>query len=95
MTNAKSPLAEVTAVREDGFRLDVDPADDRVFVYGREVDDLRSVDYNAIAMLNVSATQELNRKVLQLEKESSFKETRIKELEQRLEKLEEMLGAGK
>lgn len=88
-------VREVTAVREDGFRLDVDPADDRVFVYGREVDDLRSVDYNAIAMLNVSATQELNRKVLQLEKESSFKETRIKELEQRLEKLEEMLGAGK
>ena len=30
-----------------------------VFVYGREVDDFRIVDYEAISMLNVSATQEL------------------------------------
>ena len=30
-----------------------------VFVYGREVDDFRTVDYEAISMLNVSATQEL------------------------------------
>ena len=87
-------VREVIAVRNDGFRLDLDPTDERVFVYGREVDDLRSVDYNAISMLNVSATQELNRKMLQLEKESSLKESRIKELEQRLEKLEELLGAG-
>jgi len=28
-------------------------------VYGREVKDFRSVDYDAIAMLNVSATQQL------------------------------------
>jgi len=34
-----------------------------VFVYGREVNDFRTVDYDAIAMLNVSATQELARKV--------------------------------
>ena len=30
-----------------------------VFVYGREVDDFHIVDYEAIAMLNVSATQEM------------------------------------
>ena len=34
-----------------------------VFVYGREVKDFRNVDYEAIAMLNVSATQELNRRL--------------------------------
>jgi len=34
---------------------------DKVFVFGREVDDFRSVDYEAIAMLNVSATQEVKR----------------------------------
>jgi regulator of replication initiation timing len=38
-----------------------------VLVYGREVDDLRSVNYDAISMLNVSATQELARKVERLD----------------------------
>ncbi len=29
-----------------------------VFVYGREVNDFHTVDYEALSMLNVSATQE-------------------------------------
>ncbi len=33
------------------------------FVYGKWVDDFRTVDYDAIAMLNVSATQELHRRL--------------------------------
>jgi hypothetical protein len=32
-----------------------------VFVYGREVLDFHTVDYDAIAMLNVSATQQIKR----------------------------------
>lgn len=35
----------------------------KVFVFGPEVADLRTVDYEALAMLNVSATQELARQV--------------------------------
>ncbi len=35
----------------------------KIFVYGKEVDDLRSVDYDAISMLNVSATQELTKQL--------------------------------
>lgn len=50
-------------VREDAFRTAFQPAGDQVFVYGREVKDFRAVDYEAIAMLNVSATQELARKL--------------------------------
>ncbi|MBD3583514.1 hypothetical protein [Flavobacterium selenitireducens] len=38
-----------------------DQIDDNLFVYGKKVDDYRAVDYGAIAMLNVSATQELLR----------------------------------
>ena len=34
-----------------------------VFVFGEKVDDFRTVDYEAISMLNVSATQELTRKL--------------------------------
>jgi hypothetical protein len=35
------------------------PLDGKVFVYGKECTDMKGVDYEAIAMLNVSATQEL------------------------------------
>ena len=50
---------EVLAVREGAFQVEAMSAGKEVFVYGREVKDFRSVDYDAIAMLNVSATQEL------------------------------------
>ena len=50
-------------MRDGAFRIDFKAKTDKVFVYGREVSDFRLVDYDAIAMLNVSATQELARKV--------------------------------
>ena len=56
-------IHEVLEVRKDAFRTAFKPATDKVFVYGREVKDFRSVDYEAISMLNVSATQELARKL--------------------------------
>jgi hypothetical protein len=40
---------------------------DRLFVYGRQVDDFRVVDYEALSMLNISATQELLRRLESLE----------------------------
>ncbi|GAB2940123.1 hypothetical protein GCM10027048_00460 [Hymenobacter coalescens] len=42
-----------------------------VFVFGLEHADVRTVDYEALAMLNVSATQELARKVAELEKQNA------------------------
>ena len=56
-------IHEVLEVRDGGFRTDFVADEDTVFVYGREVDDFRSVDYDAISMLNVSATQELARQI--------------------------------
>jgi hypothetical protein len=41
---------------------------DKVFVYGKQCLDLKSVDYDAISMLNVSATQELAKHDAALEK---------------------------
>jgi Chaperone of endosialidase len=41
---------------------------DRLFVYGEEVDDFRTVDYEGLTTLNVSATQELSRQVKDLQK---------------------------
>ena len=54
-------LHEVLEVREGAFRTAYQPEGDEVFVYGREVNDFRSVDYDAISMLNVSATQQIKK----------------------------------
>jgi hypothetical protein len=52
-------VEEVLEVRGDAFRTSLKAAEEKTFVYGREVSDFRSVDYDAIAMLNVSATQQI------------------------------------
>jgi hypothetical protein len=44
---------------------------ERVFVYGKEVDDFRVVDYDAISMLNVSATQQLSKELDTLKKDNA------------------------
>jgi len=98
-------IYEVLEVKAEGFRTDYVADGDRVFVFGREVDDFRSVDYEAIAMLNVSATQQLNRDLetvvaeanqefSKLRSENDAKSQTIKQLESRLEKLEARLSNG-
>ncbi len=62
-------IHEVLEVKDNKFRTDFNSEVDRVFVYGREVNDFRTVDYDAISMLNISATQELANRVKTLEKE--------------------------
>ena len=74
-------IHEVLEVSKDGFRTAFKPTGDEVFVYGREVTDFRTVDYDAIAMLNVSATQELARKL-------EVKDGEVKALKARLAELE-------
>ena len=54
----ETSLFNVISADKKGFTIDTDKSG-KVFVYGREVDDFHSVDYESISMLNVSATQEL------------------------------------
>lgn len=60
---ATEGVHDVLEVADGKFRTAFAVDGDEVFVYGREVNDFRNVDYEAIAMLNVSATQELHRRV--------------------------------
>ncbi|QKG53001.1 tail fiber domain-containing protein [Hymenobacter sp. BRD67] len=48
-----------------------------LFVYGKYVNDFRSVDYDALTTLNVSATQELARQVAALEAENTALKTQV------------------
>jgi hypothetical protein len=52
-------VEDVLEVRSDSFRTSLKNPADELVVYGREVSDFRNVDYTAISMLNVSATQQL------------------------------------
>ncbi len=73
LITAKNPELNVVAhvVDDKTFTVTTKEAlGDKVFVYGKQCLDLKSVDYDAIAMLNVSATQELAKKVEALEAEN-------------------------
>jgi hypothetical protein len=88
-------VREVLEVRLGAFRTAFISKGAEVFVYGREVDDLRSVDYDAIAMLNVSATQELAKKLEQKDVELEQKDVAIAALEARLSALEKRVAGAK
>ena len=60
---------------------------EKVFVYGREVNDFNAVDYDRLFTMNISATQELARRVESLEKENASFKSENMELRQLLEGL--------
>lgn len=85
----------IEVVDEHTFKINTDEKPEGAFVYGKWVNDARAVDYEAIAMLNVSATQELHKQIKALQAENSTLREQNKKLidvtakiESRLEKLE-------
>jgi hypothetical protein len=87
---------EVLEATPDRFRTDFKPEGDRVFVFGREVGDFRTVDYDAISMLNVSATQQLKKEkdgeVQSLRAENADLKSRLDALEAAMQRL--LLSGG-
>ena len=69
----------------------------KVFVYGKQVNDFRMVDYDRIYTLNVSATQELIKKVTDLEKENEILKSskadvsEVNQLKQQINDLKELM----
>ncbi len=53
----------VEVMSEHSFRVKADTQPLQVFVFGKWVDDVHSVDYDALSMLNISATQEMLRMI--------------------------------
>jgi len=87
-------IEEVLEVRDGAFRSSLKAGAEKAFVYGREVEDFHSVDYDAIAMLNVSATQQIKREkdaeVQALQEKSA---TEIAALKSENSKLRQQLAA--
>jgi len=71
---SRREIVEVLSADATGFTTPI-KAESSVFVYGREVKDFRSVDYDALSMLNISATQELARRLELLENENAALKT--------------------
>jgi Head domain of trimeric autotransporter adhesin/Chaperone of endosialidase len=84
-TNGKQ-VAEVIAVMDNSFTVkDWAHATDKIFVFGREVNDFRNVDYEALSMLGISAIQQLAKEVEDLKKENK---KLVVDFESRLNNLE-------
>jgi hypothetical protein len=66
-----------------------------VFVYGKEVNDFLTVDYEAVSMLNVSATQELIRKTEAQQKLIETQNERITRLEKMVEEMQGVIIASR
>jgi len=60
----------------------------KVFVYGEQVDDFRTVDYEGLNTLNISATQELSKLINRQQKVIENQQKQMELLEKRLKALE-------
>ena len=86
----KDEVFEVLEADKKSFKVNM-LGEKEVFVYGREVNDFRMVDYEALTTLNISATQALLKRIENLEKQlehASIQENLNSKLKSRLEKLE-------
>lgn len=95
ISDTKDEIYEVIEAETDRFCVQDPPADEKIFVYGRQVKDFRTVDYDALSMLHLSATQQLKQ-----DTDEEIKELRAMNLAliKRLEALEHQLeidGIGK
>jgi hypothetical protein len=93
--NGHQAVHTVTAVEANRFQTDFAGDGSQLFVYGREVKDFRVVDYEAISMLNVSATQELARRLEQQTAETANLKDQVAQLRAALATALEAMNAAK
>jgi len=93
----KEVIVDVLEMAKGKIRVNCEK-EGSVFVYGKQVSDFRTVDYEAIAMLNVSATQALLKRILVLEARETASLDMIQALKdneerikKRLQKIEQLL----
>jgi len=91
----ETAVFDVLNTNQNGFKIATNKSGN-VFVYGREVDDFHSVDYESLSMLNISATQELYKLIIEQQNIIDVKNDQINEIkaefDSRLKALEEILN---
>ena len=101
INDSEEAIANVVSKTDNTVSFDIEYTG-KAFIYGKEVDDFKIVDYEAIAMLNVSATQELVKRLVELEKLSERLQTentslkadvsQLKSMSEDIELLKEAMG---
>lgn len=69
-------ILEVVEANQHGFKINSDKTEE-VFVFGRQVNDFHTVDYEALTTLNISATQELFNEIQKLRLENEILKSEI------------------
>lgn len=87
----REEIVEVVAADAEGFTVNLTDKG-QVFVYGREVDDFHTVDYEALSTLNISATQELVKMINQLQNQNANLEEKYNNLSSDVETLKVLLN---
>jgi hypothetical protein len=98
-------VLEIDDKEHGKFRTAFKPEGNALFVYGREVKDFGVVDYDAIAMLNVSATQQIKREkdgevkalrveIAELRAANVALMKRLQKLERKMESVPNLAAAG-
>lgn len=91
MESGNSKIVDVVSASEKTLSVGMTEFEGaNVFVYGKHVDDFRTVDYDAVAMLNVSATQELFRMIKKLEDENASLKSSIEGFKVMAEEIEKL-----
>lgn len=91
-------MVDVAKVTETTITVKLEKEVDEVFVYGKQVNDFRAVDYDQVFSIGIAAIQELSDKVEALEAENASLKAELKTEkatnQARLQVIEEQLGIG-
>ena len=81
-------IVEVVSATKNSFKLN-SKKEGQVFVFGKQVNDFHVLDYDAVSMLNVSATQELYKIITSQQKAIDSLKTQIVTQEKKYQKNQE------
>ena len=80
--DAKLPVINVPSTED--VEVKADDVSGSLFVYGEQVNDFRSVDYEALTTLNISATQQLCKLVKEQQAEITELKKEMKEMKKQV-----------
>ena len=89
----RKELVDVMEADANSFKVNL-PDDGKVFVYGKQVNDFRTVDYDALTTLNISATQSLAGKVIALEEQNAALSELVENLQIQMQNLNAKVDAS-
>ena len=87
----QTELEVMTTPDAQSFTVKLNSKPVSLFVYGKQVDDFRAVDYDYIFSTGIGAIQELAKQNQELQSKNNDLEERTASVEQRLERLEQLM----